>query len=179
MSTHGVDELTVAYDARPARARAQRWRRLFRSRLISLGITVAALIALYAWQHHRLNANLGVLIGVYGLVLSLAVGWVVVNYAAYRITRRAAADVSHGVALRITRTGVELADNFSTWPQISALVVTKGRWPTGPRLALRPVTGDPVTVPLDQLDVRPATLDSTARVYSGGRHGVDLTALDA
>ena len=29
-----------------------------------------------------------------------------------------------------------------------------------------------------QVEVHPATLDSTARAYSGGRHGVDLTALD-
>jgi hypothetical protein len=33
-------------------------------------------------------------------------------------------------------------------------------------------------VPLDQIPTLPATLDSTARAYSGGRFGVDLRALD-
>jgi len=41
------------------------------------------------------------------------------------------------------------------------------------------MTDHELTVPLDQIDVRPATLDLTARAYSGGRHGVDLQALDS
>lgn len=174
-----MEELRVEYDASAAVARSLRWRRMFRSRLISLGITVAALIALYVWQHHRLNGNLGVFVLIYGVVLLLAIGWAAVSYAAYRVTRRTAAAVGRGVALRINRTGVELAGSFSPWSRISALTTIKGRWPTGPRLAMELVAGELVTVPLDQLDVRPATLDSTARAYSGGRRGVDLAALDA
>ena len=33
-------------------------------------------------------------------------------------------------------------------------------------------------MPLDQVTVFPATLDTTVRAFSGGRHGIDLSALD-
>lgn len=177
MSTGGVEELAVDYDARPAQARAHRWRRLFRSRLVSLGITVVVLIALAVWQQDRVSGNHTPFVVLYVVVLTIGVGWAAISYAAYRMARRVAAAVGEGVAVRINRAGVELAGQFAAWPDITELTTVKGRWPTGPRLCLR-TGGAPVTVPLEQLDVRPATLDSTARAYSGGRHGVDLTALD-
>jgi hypothetical protein len=34
-------------------------------------------------------------------------------------------------------------------------------------------------VPLDQITVFPATLDSTVRAFSAGRHGVDLSAIES
>jgi hypothetical protein len=40
------------------------------------------------------------------------------------------------------------------------------------------VTGSQASVSFEQIPTYPATLDTTARAFSGGRHGVDLTALD-
>ena len=34
------------------------------------------------------------------------------------------------------------------------------------------------TLPFDQVTVFPATLDTTVRAFSGGRHGIDLSALE-
>ena len=91
----------------------------------------------------------------------------------YVQAKRELASVREGVALRIGRAGVQVADAFAYWPQVSSLHVVKGRVGRSPRLAPRPRRrlGE---VPLDQLDVLPATLDTTARAYSAGRHGVDL-----
>ena len=79
-----------------------------------------------------------------------------------------------GVALRIGRAGVQVADVFAYWPQISGLRVVKGRVGRSPRFRMEH-SGGFADVPLDQLGVLPATLDTTARAYSAGRHGVDLT----
>ena len=56
--------------------------------------------------------------------------------------------------------------------------MTKGKLGHGPQLTVTRTDGYSLSVPLDQLDVYPATLDSTARAYSGGRFGVDLAALE-
>ncbi len=56
--------------------------------------------------------------------------------------------------------------------------MVKGGLGRGPVLRLTLADGRQVGVGLDQISVFPATLDSTARAFSGGRHGVDLTALD-
>jgi hypothetical protein len=172
------DELAVGYDARPASARALRWRRLFRVRLISLGVTVVILATLYGWLHERFDHNLDVTIGIYAFVVVVGIAWSAFSYIAYRISRRAATAVGQGIALRISRRGVQLAEVFVAWPDVAELTTTKGRWPTGPELSMRHVNGESAAVPLEQLDIRPATVDGTARAYSAGRHGVDLSALE-
>ncbi len=48
----------------------------------------------------------------------------------------------------------------------------------GTMVRLTAVDGRQADVPLGHVTVFPATLDSTARAFSGGRHGVDLAALD-
>ena len=86
--------------------------------------------------------------------------------------------MGQGIALRIGRPGVEIAGSYVPWADLGSLAVTKGRPGHGPQLRVTRIDGYSVAVPLDQLDVYPATLDSTARAYSGGRIGVDLTALE-
>jgi hypothetical protein len=58
------------------------------------------------------------------------------------------------------------------------LTTARGKWPSGPLLRAVATDGGRVDIPLEQLPVLPATLDSTVRAYSGGRHGLDLSALD-
>ncbi|MBO0812963.1 MAG: hypothetical protein J2P23_13085, partial [Microlunatus sp.] len=61
---------------------------------------------------------------------------------------------------------------------LAALTTAKGTWPAGPMLRAVSTDGSHLEVPMEQLKVLPATLDSTVRAYSGGRHGLDLSALD-
>lgn len=171
-------ELVVGYDPTPAHDRAERWQRMVRSRLISLGISVVLLIVVFALQRDRLMQHPVPTFVVYGVVLLVAIGWLVGVMIAARLARRAAAEVGSGVALRVTRSGLEFAGQPIGWQQLAWLGVVKGSWPTGPLLQATRGDGAVVAVPLEQLDVRPATLDTTVRAYSGGRFGVDLSALD-
>lgn len=173
-----IDELVVPYDPAPAWARVQRWRRQFRSRLISLGISVLLLIVIFVWQRERLIANPMGTIVVYAVVLLAGMAWALFCWIALRRSQRAANGLGQGVALRVNRSGIELAGRQIGWMQLGSLTTAKGTWPSGPMLRAECTDGTTVEVPLEQLRVLPATLDSTVRAYSGGRHGLDLSALD-
>jgi hypothetical protein len=176
--TTGIDELVLPYDPAPAAGRVYRWRRMLRSRLISLGISVILLIFVFIWQRERLTANLVGTVLVYGVVLIAGAAWVIFCWVGLRRSQRSAAAGGQGIALRVTRVGVEIAGRQIGWEQLATLTTAKGSWPSGP--VLRAVSKDNsyVEVPMEQLPVLPATLDSTVRAYSGGRHGLDLSALD-
>lgn len=175
--TTGVDELVVPYDPAPAAARVRRWRRMLRSRLISLGISVVLLIIIFIWQRDRLTANPVGTILVYGFVLVAGAAWAVFCWIALRRSRRSVV-TDQGIALRVSRAGVEIAGRPIGWDQLARLTTAAGSWPAGPMLRAVSIDGSYVEVPMEQLPVLPATLDSTVRAYSGGRHGLDLSALD-
>lgn len=175
----GIDELTVSYDGTETRSRVERWRRMLRSRLISLGISIVILVVIFIWQRDRFAANPLPMIIVYGLVLLAGIGWIVGMLVAYRAAQRAAVQIGDGIALRMNRGGIELAGRPIGWTELGSLAAAKGSWPGGPVLQATRQDGASVSVPLEQLPVRPATLDTTARAYSGGRFGVDLSELDA
>ncbi|QDP98434.1 hypothetical protein FOE78_23260 [Microlunatus elymi] len=174
-----IDELSVEYDGTETRARVDRWRGMVRSRLISLGISIVILIVIFIWQRDRFIANPLPMIIIYGLVLLAGIGWVVAMVIGYRAAQRAAAGVGTGLALRIDRTGVELAGASIAWTELESLAAAKGSWPGGPVLRATRHDGASVSLPLEQLPVRPASLDTAARAYSGGRFGVDLGELDS
>jgi hypothetical protein len=115
---------------------------------------------------------------VYAVVLAISLGWFVGYLVAWLRARRAARGVGTGTAVRIGRPGIQVGRVFTPWSEVSGLTMTGSRLGGSPRFELRRSTGPAVSVPLDQIEVHPATLDSTARAYSGGRHGVDLSALD-
>jgi hypothetical protein len=175
MSGTYIEELLVPYDSTAPLAKMKRRRRAVRSRIVSLIITVAILIALYLWQREAFGPGLWV---VYGVLFAISLGLLAVSIIGYVQAKQDLAGIGQGVAVRIGRAGVQVADAFAYWPQVSSLHVVKGRVGRSPRLRLDHAGGS-AEVPLDQLDVLPATLDTTARAYSAGRHGVDLTALDA
>ncbi|HYP45386.1 MAG TPA: hypothetical protein VEQ66_09355 [Propionibacteriaceae bacterium] len=171
-----IEELAVAYDPSELERKVWRRRRLVRSRLVSLVITAVLLVALYAWRREDFTRGYLILCAVFvGLSVALLVGAVV----AHRRARRELARMGQGTALRIGRTGVELAGSFVPWSEVAAMRAVTGRWGRHERLQLTRTGGEPLEVPLNQMSVRPATLDLTARAYSAGRHGVDLAALDA
>lgn len=172
-----IQELHLPFDPTQLAGKVQRRRRQVRSRLVSLVITVVLLGGIYAWKHSQLSGP-GFL-GLYGVLLAVSIGWFVGYLVAYLMAKRELAGVGQGTALRIGRPGVEMRGSYVPWPDMVGLAVVTTRWGGRPRLQLTPVTGTPLDVPLNQLDVRPATLDSTARAYSNGRHGVDLSQLDS
>lgn len=179
VSQHGVEELVVEYASGPAVERADRWRRLLRMRLISLGITVVVLTGLFLWQRDRFSENPVPMIMIYAVALLIAIGWVVGSWLAYRRALQIARDVGEGVVLRVGRGGLEFAGRRFGWADVTTLRTAKGRWPSGPVLEVARSDGEVVAVPLEQIPVLPATLDTTVRAYSGGRHGLDLSAVDA
>ncbi len=171
------EELVVPFDPVPTWDRIARYRRLLRGRLIGLGITVVILAAITIWQ--RESAPLRFLVLGNVVVLGLALVAVGVTWWLTRRARSAVRTLGEGVALRVGRSGVELVGRRTRWDHLASLDVVKGPLVLGPRLRVRDRTGAEVTVPWDQLEVLPATLDTAARAYSGGRHGVDLSGLEA
>ena len=170
-----IEELVVPYDLQRVAERAERRRVQFRSRLIGLGVTVLVVVGFGIWFSTRgQSAGIGVSI----LVVLIGVGWAVVSYLLYRRARGELTGLRPGTAIRIDRSGVELAGLSADWPSVAELTTAKGGLGRSDRLVLRLTDGRTSSLALDQVTVPPATLDSTARAYSAGRHGVDLRALD-
>lgn len=177
MTERSVEALAVPYDPTAADERVARRRRQFRMRLISLGISLVIMTIFYLWRGHELA---GVwMVVVYALVIVIGLAWAAVFWVGHRIAKQERADVGQGTALRIDRSGVELAGTFVAWPQVTGLAAAKGGFLRADRLQLSRADGPPVSIAFEAMPVRPATIDQTARAYSGGRHGVDLSELDS
>ena len=170
------EELALVHDPSGPLLRVARRKRKLVSRLISLGITVAIMVGIYVWQRDQFSYSAPWL--VYGIVLGISVGLAVFSFLAWRQAKKILAAMGQGIALRLGRPGVEIAGGYVPWSDLGSLAVTKGKIGHGPQLTVTRTDGHSLSVPLDQLEVYPATLDSTARAYSGGRFGVDLAALE-
>jgi len=171
------EHLAVPYDPTRVEEKLARRRRMLRSRLVSLALTVVIVVGLYLWQRSRAPGSS--LLVVTLVVLGVAVAWTVAYAVAYARAKRERASVGTGFALRVGRPGVEVAGLFVPWPQVASLAAVRGRLGRSPQLRLTTTEGAQASVPFDQIDVRPATVDSTVRAYSGGRHGVHLAELDS
>nr|WP_294691177.1 hypothetical protein [uncultured Friedmanniella sp.] len=174
-TTDRIEELIVPFDDSQLRTRVQRRKRGMWSRVVSLVITVVVLVLLYRYGGDRLRA--AGFLSVYGVVLGISVAWFLGYLVAWLRARRALSRMGRGTAVRIGRPGIQVGGTFTPWADVSEITMVRRRR-RGPELEVRRTSGPPVSVPLDQFEVHPATLDSTARAYSGGRHGVDLAALD-
>lgn len=169
------EELVLPYDLTAATARVTQRRRRFVSRVVSLVITLAVMTGIYFWQREQFEyAALWV---IYGVTFAISVGFLVFALISWRQAVRILSTAGQGIALRIGRPGVEIAGAYVPWAELGSLAVTKGKLGHGQHLTVTRTDGHSLSVPLDQLAVYPATLDSTARAYSDGRFGVDLAAL--
>jgi hypothetical protein len=176
MSTGPISELIVPYDPGPLAEKVARRRRLLRSRLLSLGITMAVLLLIYVWRREDLQGA-GFII-IFALVLGASLVWLGVSVLLYFLAKRETQTIGSGIAVRIGPPGIQIAGLAASWSQVAAIGTIKGGLDRGPRLRLALTDGRQADVPLDQIDVFPATLDSTVRAFSAGRHGVDLSALE-
>lgn len=169
------EELVLPYDLTAATARVKQRRRRFVSRVISLVITLAVMIAIYIWRREQFEY--AALWFIYGIAFAISLGFLIFALIAWRQAVKIVAAAGQGIALRIGRPGIEIAGAYVPWAELGSLAVTKGKLGHGPQLTVTRADGHTLSVPLDQLDVFPATLDGTVRAYSDGRFGVDLAAL--
>ncbi len=176
MSQSPISELLLPYDPRPLTEKAQRRRRAVRGRIVSLVITVAIMVALYFWQRDQLEGS-GYL-AVYAVVLAIPVVWLAVVLIRYLLTRAQLRSIGRGTAIRIGPPGIQVAGLAAPWPYVASVTTAKGGIGRSPALVLRLIDGRQARVPLDQVTVFPATLDSSVRAFSAGRYGVDLAALE-
>src|SRR5215204_4009784 len=176
MTVGPISELGVPYDAQTIEFKVQRRRRRMRSQLVSLGLTVVILAAIYLWQRDQLQGA-GFLV-IYGLVLGIPLVLFLVFLLGYRQSKKELATMGSGTAVRIGVPGVQVADVFVAWPEVASLAAVRGGIGRGPLLRLATTDGRQARVPFDQIPTFPATLDGTVRAFSAGRHGVNLTALD-
>jgi hypothetical protein len=177
MSTAPISQLVLAYDPGPLSEKVARRRRLIRSRLLSLGITVALLALIYFWRREELGGA-GLII-IFGVILGASLVWLAVSVVLYFMAKREMKTVGSGVAIRIGPPGIEIAGLYASWPQVAKIDTIKGGLDRGPRLRLMLTDGRQAAVPLDQVTVFPATLDTTVRAFSAGRHGVNLSAVES
>lgn len=176
MAAGPIEELVVGYDRSQLEQRVAGRRRRLRSRLSSLLLTVVVIVGFSIWLSAH-GQPIGIVISVVVVLVSL--GWALASFLAYRRARSELGSIPDGVAIRIDRHGAEVGGLAARWPEVAALRIVQTGWGRSPRLQLTRTSGQSGSVALDQVAVRPATLDSTARAYSGGRHGVDLEALEA
>ena len=178
MPTGPISELLLPYDPVELAETVRRRRRRLVGRLISLGISLAILGGIYAWQRRAISEQGGAYWVVTGIVLALSTIPLVVVLLGFLRSRKELREVPPGIAVRMGRPGVVVGTAFARWGDVVALEVVPGGLGRADRLRLRTQDGRLGVVPLDQVEVHPATLDGTARAYSAGRRGVDLSRLD-
>ena len=176
MTTGPIAELIVPYDPGVVAEKVQRRRRMMISRLIGLGITIGLVGLFYFWQRDQLQ-GVGYLI-LFGVLLAIPVVWFVVVLFGYRRAKKELAGVGSGTAVRMGPPGVQVAGLYVPWSEVASLGAVRPGIGRSPVLRLTTVSGGQASVSFDQIPTYPATLDTTARAFSGGRHSVDLTALD-
>ncbi len=169
-------ELVVEYDPAKVHQRLAQRRRMVRSRLWSLGITAVILVVLYVWQRDQLRGT-GFVAG-YAIVAGLALIWLAIALILYVRARRELAGLAVGVAIRMGPPGVQVGALGLGWPAVASLRTVRAGLGRAAHLRLVALDGQTGEVSLDHVVVFPATLDSSARAFSAGRHGVDLSALD-
>jgi hypothetical protein len=177
MSTGPISEMVVRYDPGPLTDKVARRRRLVRTRLVSLGITVAVLLLIYLWRRDDMQGALFIVL--FAIVLGVSLALLGLSAALYVMAKREIGAVGSGTAIRIGPPGIQVAGLGASWSEVAAIDTVKGGLRRRPRLRLTTADGRRADVPLDQVTVFPATLDSTVRAFSAGRHGVDLSALES
>ena len=163
----------MPYDAGQLAQKVVRRRRLMRSRLISFGITVIVLVIFYLWQRDQLGGAAFMVI--YGLVLVVSFAWFAVFLIGYLRARQELASVGSGTAVRIGPPGVEVAGLGGSWTEVGSLSAVKGGLGRSP-LQLALIDGRQAAYRSSRSGLS-ATLAAPPG-HSGGRFGVDLSALD-
>ncbi|PFG68772.1 hypothetical protein B0O41_3619 [Propionibacteriaceae bacterium ES.041] len=177
-----MQQLPIFYDPLRAEQRIGAQRRRVIWGLVSTGISVAGLAALflYGWLVTKSQpGETGQLLrwvlafsSITGLISLLA------NLLWLRALRNARREVGDGLALTLSHRGIETAEGPLGWEQVARVRAANGRPGHGYRLDIIGTDNQVRAFPLDGLALLPGSLDSATRAYSSGRHGVDLTVVD-
>lgn len=177
MSCMSQPELVVAYNAVPTASRVARARQTLVFRAISAVVSLAIVIFLLrvVGQDWAATVRWGTFL-VWGVVTAV---WFALSIISLVRARADLQRVGVGPALVLSPQGVQIDGRRFTWPEVAAIKVVGSDVGAGPRFVVEPVSGESASIPLSFLDAMPGTLDSAARAYSLGRHGVDLARLDS
>lgn len=192
--------MVVAFNPVPAAGRVAR-HQATRLRL-ALEALVVVVVGALIWAVSRKSFNVGTLLGMLLSWLVLFLILFVIQSLRLRSARKALLTIDEGTALRIDPAGVavrrSLRDTrgsragFSdvatdprepeldlvAWDGVSRLAVLGTSMGAGPVLRVEDDAGHRWEVALSWLDALPGTIDSAVRAWSGGRQGLDASALD-
>ncbi len=162
----------VATAGRVARARSR-----LKGNFISLGLLVAVGVVL--WFTSNQPDRVRYIATTMSIGAVIWVGYLVWRLLSLRAARKDLARVPSGEALRFDHQGIRTADPALTiaWPQVVEVRAAGRTTGAGPDLQIE-YAGGSYAVPLSFLDAMPGSIDSAMRAYSGGRRGLNLSALD-
>lgn len=173
----GQAELVVSFNAVPTARRLAQAKQSLIFRLISAVVSLGIVLAIYYFAAQGWSpAMIWGLFAVWGAVTLV---WLVLSLVALFTARRDLHRIGTGAAVTLSPSGIRVLDRSFAWDEVAALKATGSSVGAGPKLVVEPYSGEPASVPLSFLDTLPGTLDSAARAYSLGRHGLDLSGLDA
>jgi len=159
-----------------AQAKVVAARRNRTSRIISLVISIAILVALFAFFGGQVGDFAWVIIA---LSLGPSLGFLIWAIVRVVLARREASAAGPGLALGIARTGLLLPSGWLPWNEDGALKCVRRRLGRSDDLQVIARDGRVVALPLAYLSARPATLDGAVKALSGGRCRLDFSRLDA
>ncbi|MDO5500265.1 MAG: hypothetical protein Q4F67_11380 [Propionibacteriaceae bacterium] len=175
-------ELPVDYDAAIPASRAADQRRRIVGGSISTGISVIGVVAvlLFVWLRRDWQFSEVTTMLTWVFASSAVIGSVILIARAIWLSRlrQGVRAVGDGLAMVLSRDGIETEDGLMPWDRIARIAAAKGKPGHGYRLLVECVDGATTEFPLEGLGILPGTLDSAARAYSAGRHGIDLSIVD-
>lgn len=169
------DVLVAEFTPAIADQRVSRRFRSFVSALISLAISLIITGVIVALRRQQMDTALPWVM--LGIILAISLVRVAVALVRWRFAVRERRDVGVGPALVVGRFGLELDGRRHDWSAVQRIGTRRKRFYASPLVQVQ-AAGGSQDLALEHLDVLPAALESAVRIFSGGRQGVDLAAVD-
>lgn len=176
-----MDAVVIGHDVQAIRERAGQAGRRVVATLLRALLSAALFTVFYLVARRQHMGGFSVLLLLLGWLPTLAIiMWSGVQYLRARSQLRR---LGPGPALVISRTGIEgfvpgtTATERMPWPAITSVRGVHRPLLPGGALVCTCSDGRRWSVPLGVLDQSVAGIDNAIRVYSGGRHGLDVSAL--
>lgn len=171
------DFLHVHWDPRPADTRVALSGRRFVSGIGGLVITLLVWGGLYWWARRSEQEWAGT--GqwtVTAVVVGLSVALLVFRLVAWRLAVRHRRQVGEGEVITASWPGLQIAGHYWDWEELGPVRTERGRAGGGDRYVFDTPDGE-WTCEVDDLDIRPATLQAALVLYSQRRCGADLAQI--